>query len=180
MNSSTPAALINGRDLSKNTVAVRELLAYIEPPQTVVDCRYGLGGWARVVHNLFEDADLLGFEADPETFARAYKNGLAEVRNQVTAVYDQLWRPCDLLLADFNTVTQLKRRELDEELERWQPSAIIFTDVACGKLHLNYGAYGLDAPDLDAYWRRWSVERYRFERFARHHHAASTGLFTRI
>lgn len=180
MNPSTPAAQIAERDLSKNTAAVRELLALVEPPQTIVDCRYGLGGWARVVHELFEDADLLGFEADPETFERAYKHDLAEVRNRVTSAYDQLWRPCDLLLADFNTVTQLKRRELDEELDRWQPTAIIFTDVACGKLHLNYRSYGLDQPDLDAYWRRWSIPRYRFERFARHHHAASTGLFYRI
>jgi hypothetical protein len=181
MNPSTPAAQINERDLSKNTAALRALLVHVEAPDLVVDVRYGLGGWAQALRERFPDAFLYGFEADRETFSRTWIGDHTTVYNLRS---DQPGldpgEPCDILLADFNTVTQLKRAELDAELERWKPRAIIFTDVACGKLHLNYRAYGLSEPDLATYWQLWPIEGYRLQAIEKHHHAASTGLFTRI
>lgn len=182
MKPSTPAAQIPERDLGKNVAALRQLLETIPANvRLIVDARYGLGGWARVARDFLPDADYVGYEADSETWRAAWKDPLATVYHSTTAAYERnLWAPCDLLLADFNTVTQLKRAELDEEIKRWDPEWLIFTDVACGKLHLNFRSYGLEVPDLGAYWRNWDVPGYSFEAYAKHHHAASTGLFRRI
>lgn len=182
MKPSTPAAQINARDLDKNTEALRTLLRFIHTaPQIVVDCRYGLGGWAKVLHETFPQAHLVGFEADLETFERAWVGDRSDLHcsSSGTPSLGLGYKRCDLLLADFNTVTKLKREELDEEIERWQPEWLIFTDVACGKLHLNFKSYCLAEPDLGKYWRSWDIPGYEFKRAAKHHHAASTALFRR-
>jgi hypothetical protein len=125
-------------------------------------------------------AQVVGFEADVATASQAWRMDTTRLFVGRTDEVDlKFEKACDLLLADFNTVTQLKRAELDDEIKRWDPERIIFTDVACGKLHLNYGAYGLRSPDLRAYWRSWNIEGYEFENYSKCHHAASTGLFYR-
>lgn len=180
MNSKTPAADIKEKDLAKNASAAAYLLTMVPTPKTILDARYGLGGWAVEVAKLWPEVDLVGFEADLNTFNKATVPDGFRLCGLPTDRTKHDGAP-DLLLADFNTVTQKKRGELDEEIERWQrPAYVIFTDVACGKLHLNFRSYQLETPDLADYWNSWDIPGYQIVAWTQKHHAASTALFRRI
>lgn len=184
MNSDTPALEIRAKDRDKNSAAFREcILTLMTPHRRILDIRYGLGGWARQWFKLFTSERYLGFEADHETWRLAHKPGGVEVRNErfdpkTTAPIGKI----DLVLADFNNLTSLKAKPLLEVLEFAQPRAVIFTDVACSKLHLNFSSYGLKKPDLNGYVRQFSkfvLPDWTCVHTSRHHHHAVTMLFRR-
>lgn len=66
--------------------------------RTVLDVRYGLGGWARLVADVFPEASITGYEADSETYEAAWKGNNTCVANERWPARPQL---VDLLLADF-------------------------------------------------------------------------------
>lgn len=191
MNHDTPARLIRTKDLNANREALRTLLEEIpgDVIKSALDIRYGLGGWAQEVFKRFPSCrPYLGYEQDAKTAEAAWKHPtnriILRIRKFHPAEVSYRYRPkqffrFDLVLADFNTTTMLKRDMVDEIL----PMArryLIFTDVACVKLHLNFRAYGLDRPDLGEYWARFKLSGFRFVSFARSHHAASSALYERI
>lgn len=184
MNKDTPARLIRQKDLDANTMALATVCrTWISPPpKRVLDVRYGLGGWARQWHaqNFGRKMWYVGFEADSLTYKKAYRPQGVKLVNEpfLPAEREEFQGWADLLLADFNTVTVKKRAELDAVLVL-RPKAIIFTDVACVKLHLNYKTYGLTKPELADYWSGFGINGYSFVAYARHHHPASTALYTR-
>lgn len=174
----TPARLIRFRDLVNNRRAMESLLPSIDPPPDwVLDIRYGVGDWAKAVRRKFPAAHIVGFELDEETAEGAWKD--ANVDLFVEAWVPQTSRAVDLLLADFNMTTVLHRDLLDEAVKAISPGWLIFTDVAAGKLHLNYRSYGLESSDLSSYWRGFVVKGYRLVRYERTHRAASTALYQR-
>jgi hypothetical protein len=178
MNQDTPAVDIREKDLAKNAEAFRECLAYVPPSEIerALDIRYGLGGWAKAVRERFPDAYITGYEQDPETAEIAWRGSQVRIINESfhpARVHSQF----DLLCADFNTLTVLKRKPLDEAVEAAEPAYVVFTDVACCKLHLNFRSYGLVEPDLDAYWRAFPLKGYRLLGYAKRHHAASTAVY---
>jgi len=179
MNSSTPAILIRSKDLAKNVKAFAGCLELLpKTPKTVLDIRYGLGGWAKELRRRYPKVAITGYEADPSTYNTAFRDSLTNV---YCGMFDGSKRGyrVDLLVADFNTLTTLKRKELEEALAIVKCQWLIFTDVACSKLHLNYRSYGLEEPDLNAYWDEFDVEGYRLAGWAREHHAASTAIYQR-
>lgn len=184
MNPSTPAREIKAADLRKNGEALLALLKQLPKGRLwgVLDIRYGLGGWAAIADKTLVMSDYIGYESDQATRHQAV---LPIGVDLVPTAFDDeasshLPRVPDLLLADFNTVTMLKRKELDEALElSGRPEFVIFTDVACSKLHLNYKSYGLNHPDLKAYYDNFAIPGYRLVAFAKQHHAASTSLWRR-
>lgn len=179
MDSTTPAATIRTKDLVANAAAFKQLLTKVplNSIKSVCDIRYGLGGWARCLEEALEGANLprmLGFELDKDTYDKAYMWPGSIVRNSFPNIGIQ----CDLLLADFNTCTQKKRRELDWVLDSCQANWLIFTDVACSKFHLNKTTYGLPPTATMAdYWYHFHVKGYKLVAWAKQHHAASTALF---
>ncbi len=178
MNQDTPATEIKSKDLSANCLALEKLLGRLSLAQvsSVADIRYGLGGWAQVVRERFPDVPIEGWEQDSETAQKSWKD------SGVT-LHIARWQPspirASLVLADFNTLTALKRQLLDELLAQIKSPYLIFTDVACSKLHLNYKSYGLSRPYLSEYWKRFSVRGYLLKAWEQEHHAASTALFER-
>lgn len=178
MNDDTPARLIKVNDLNANSVALAELINGIDPPSSVLDIRYGLGGWARVVAETFPESCIIGYEHDPITARAAWIGSRVTLR---VKAFDpnEIEQPVDLLLADFNTTTAKKRTLLDDAL-RIRPLGLIFTDVACSKLHLNFSSYGLSRPSLIEYWRRFDVPGYQLIGYVKAHHAASTALYKRV
>jgi hypothetical protein len=182
MTQDTPAVAIRDKDLKLNADAMEDCLKRLAFGKTAVDIRYGLGGWAERLLALHPKARVLGYEQDEETAEKAY---VPDQVNLHVARFDPAtvpvpYRECDLLLADFNTVTVLKRTLLDEAVEAIRPLNVIFTDVACVKLHLNFASYGLSSRDtLAEYWKRFKLPGYRLRKWSRKHHAASTALFSR-
>lgn len=182
MNQDTPAVAIKTKDLDANGLALKELLEAIprrERIQRIVDIRYGLGGWARHAVESFPLANVLGFEQDAETASKAFLVPSVRLLNERFNDIQKLEGKTDLLLADFNTLTVLKRELLDRALTAVNPAWIVFTDVCCSKLHLNYRSYGLENPDLAAYWERFEVGGYRLVKWVKRHHAASSALYQR-
>ena len=178
MDSFTPATAIKPKDLQKNTEALKELLGYLDkPPRTVLDIRYGLGGWAKLVRKTYSKAKYLGYEADRETYRTAWKDKGVKLVNSVFPLCET--KEVDLLLADFNTLTILKRGELDNVLASVRCDAVIFTDVCCSKIHLNYRSYGLRQANLSSYWQKFLIEGFYLVGFSKEHHVASTALFQR-
>lgn len=179
MNSLTPANTIKTKDLEANTEALNSLLTFLpQQIQTVLDIRYGLGGWFKAVRAKFPLAKIEGYELDLETFQQASKDKKVKLHNKA---YPKKSRKqvVDLLLADFNTCTMLKRKELDEALESIDCRYLVFTDVCSSKLHLNYKSYGLKSPSLDSYWKRFKVSGYELIAWEKKHYAASTALYTK-
>jgi hypothetical protein len=180
MDQLTPANQIRTKDLLSNLEAMVELLREIPPGEvkTVLDIRYGRGFWAQKVLERFPEAEYTGFESDDATITAAWSSPRVQL-------FNCFWPPeevpgdlyPDLLLADFNVTTAKNRRMLDQVFDVVQPSRIIFTDVACVKLHLNYRSYRLDRPEMEEYWKGFRVPGYRLRRFSRKHHAASTALY---
>jgi hypothetical protein len=81
---------------------------------------------------------------------------------------------------DFNLMSVIDPYELQSELFRWSPRAFIFTDVACGKLHLNWKCYGLQRADLGDYWSlAWQqiLTGYSLVSWEKAHHTASSALW---
>lgn len=74
-------------------------------------------------------------------------------------------------------MTAKKRQLLDEALTVVDARYMVFTDVAVGKLHLNYRSYGLKRNDLEDYWRAFVVGGYELVAYAKEHYAASTALY---
>lgn len=184
MNGKTPAREIKPGDLAKNVEAFQtclvSMLALNFQPRLAVDIRYGLGGWATKLVAAVPEVRVVGFEADRATYEAAARLPQVEIHNE--EYRGQKVEGCGLLLADFNTLTLLKARELDEALAALQPEFIILTDVACGKLHLNYRSYGLKRPDLDDYYQEFGKRRlagFTLVAWARKHHAASTSVWSR-
>lgn len=176
MNQDTPAIEIREKDLATNAAALRECLARIVVDiSSVVDIRYGLGGWAQVVRGRWPLARIVGYEQHPATADRCWTDNRVELRRE--RFMPENAPGCELLLADFNTLTMLKRGLLDEALAACRPSYVVFTDVACCKLHLNYRSYGLKAANLEQYWTAFRIDGYRRLRFSRLHHAASTAVY---
>jgi len=177
MNHDTPAVDIKEKDLNQNTQALEELLSKIsdESISSILDIRYGLGGWAEKALETFPGAKLIGYEQDANTAARAVKPKGATVR--VKRFEPTKGMKADILLADFNTTTCLKRETLDHALRYVDCDYLVFTDVCCSKLHLNYASYGLAEADLKKYWKRFKVDGYKLIGFARVHHAASSALY---
>jgi hypothetical protein len=183
MTQDTPAVAIREKDLSLNADAMEDCLRPVGFVGKAVDIRYGLGGWAQRLVAQYPKVRLLGYEQDPVTAAKAWVDDdrvnldVARFNPDTVPVP---YRECDLLLADFNTVTVLKRGLLDEAVEAIRPLNVIFTDVACVKLHLNFASYGLSSRDtLAEYWKRFKLPGYRLRKWSRKHHAASTALFSR-
>lgn len=183
MNGKTPAREIAERDLAKNCEAFETCLSKMLEdgfsPKIAVDIRYGLGGWAMQLAGAVAGVRIVGFEADRATFDAAARPAFLELRHEPYT--GQLVDSCGLLLADFNTLTLLKANELIEALAALAPEYVIFTDVACGKLHLNYRSYGLKLPDLGDYYREFErrLAGYDLVTWDRKHHAASTSLWVR-
>jgi trans-aconitate methyltransferase len=72
MNSSTPAILIRSKDLAKNVKAFAGCLELLpKTPKTVLDIRYGLGGWAKELRRRYPKVAITGYEADPSTYNTA-------------------------------------------------------------------------------------------------------------
>ncbi|MCK9569151.1 hypothetical protein M0R72_09430 [Candidatus Pacearchaeota archaeon] len=178
MNQDTPAINIRSKDLAQNALALRELLGNINPTEVnrVCDIRYGLGGWAQVVMSRFPNARMIGYEQDQQTADMSWKSGRVDLRVERWKPNGK--KPPDLLLADFNTVTVLKR-ELCDEAAQVGARYFVFTDVACSYLHLNWQAYNLSSPDLDEYWSKFRVSGYQLVAFSKKHHSASTALYLR-
>lgn len=183
MNHSTPAKYIKAKDLAKNVEALNDVFRSIPEGievKTVLDIRYGLGGWAQSAIARFPTCEVYrGYEMDRETFQSAVKPQPVRLVNRpfVAANYPKP-QPFDLVLADFNVNTKLKRDTLDEVLP-FAGEWLVFTDVAVSKLHLNYSSYGLDNPSLEAYWCSFAVEGFKLVTFSKRHHAASTALYRR-
>lgn len=180
MNARTPATAIRQSDLAKNNAAFVTLLdelveKYQMPAESVaLDIRYGLGDWGVLLAGRFWQ--VIGWEADEETAKRARVPANAhlhagpyqpELRSHATT----------LLVADFNNSTILKDEPLWEAVKAERPEFVIFTDVACSKLHLNFRSYGLDHRSFDLYQHR-VVDRARengynvISHLRAHHHAA--------
>lgn len=178
MDSLTPAIDIKSKDLGRNCTALSVLLEKIPThPKTVVDVRYGLGGWARVLLKRFPKSTIIGFEKHEPTYEAAWKDSRVSLKLGDLLSDSRPPTRCDLLLCDFNTSTVLKRKELDEVLSQVSCRYLVFTDVCCSKLHLNYRSYGLDSPDLNRYWKKFAVPGFRLMTFSKEHHAASTALY---
>ena len=176
MDKNTPVREIREKDLAANCLAFGECLKRVPANEikTVLDIRYGRGGWARLVRNRIPNARITGYEQDRKTAKLAW----ADVNTDLLAEeYFPQRKVFDLLIADFNTLTQIKRQEIDDVIKVVRTKYLIFTDVCCSKLHLNYYSYGLSEPSLIKYWRRFNLDGYRFVCFARHHYAASTALY---
>lgn len=188
MNTDTPAREIRQKDLDKNSAAFAECLQMIPAQRRlkrVLDIRYGLGGWASRMAELRPPELYIGFEADPQTAERAVKPGnigLVLVRDRFASSSRYLHDPYDLLLADFNNLTSMKAEPLLEALRFAEPRCVIFTDVACSKLHLNFPSYGLKRPDHAGYVRAFAekcLPDWKHVHTARLHHHAATLVFTR-
>lgn len=176
MNQDTPASAIRPKDLGANSEALRQLLLRV--PRDIlsaVDIRYGLGGWARVLYE-HHHPSLLGYEQDLETYRAAWKGAKVKLVNR--RFEGQPYR-ADLLLADFNTLTVLNRKLLDEAVAAVPAEWVVFTDVARSKLHLNAErSYGLRAgATMDDYWRAFPLVGYRLVAWAGVHWAATTALY---
>lgn len=177
MEDRTPAVSIRSKDLDLNAKALDDLLNHIEGDiRTVLDVRYGLGGWAQRVTTRFPRCEIRGYEIDERTFAEAWTN--PKVRLSQYPFQGSNLR-YDLVLADFNRLTLKRRNELDNLLSLVDSSWLVFTDVSCGKLHLNYSSYGLNRPDLTEYYLQFNVPEYDFVTYSRSHHFASSALFQR-
>jgi hypothetical protein len=140
MDHNTPATAIRPKDLAANCLALGDCLRAVPPSavRTILDVRYGLGGWARAALRRFPAARLVGYEADTETAARAWRDGRVDLRVGRFPGSYAASGVC-LTLCDFNTTTALKRALLDEAVvAAARPLYLVFTDVACTRLHLNY------------------------------------------
>jgi hypothetical protein len=181
MDHNTPAKDIKPKDLAANTKALAELLDFVEGPiKQIVDIRYGLGGWAQEYTSQWPRARVVAYEQDEETAAKAWTNDQVNLEVGPFKPQEFPFYHVDLLLADFNTLTVLKDTLLVEALAVIEPKWVIFTDVCCSKLHLNYRSYGLKKSDgLDAYWCKFAVEGYGLVRWRKFHHAASSALYQR-
>lgn len=175
MDPLTPAREIKTKDLEANAEALAFLLDLLKGKaiKSTIDVRYGLGGWAKEIRKKFPKCKIEGWERDKLTQENAWTDGGVDLKRGEIDVEAK----ADLVLADFNTVTKLNRGELDNLLKIVETRFLIFTDVCCSKLHLNFSSYGLKRPDLGAYWKSFEVEGYRFLGYAREHYAASTGLY---
>lgn len=178
MNQDTPAIDIKDKDLIANVKALSGCLALIkEPIRSVIDVRYGKGGWAKEVIQTLSVNSYVGYEQDRATADIAWKNKVVTLRCRRFDPELDVGK-CDLLLADFNTLTKMKRELLDELLEAISARYLVFTDVCCSKLHLNYRSYSLEEASLDLYWRSFKVGGYRLLGWRKEHYAASTAIYT--
>lgn len=184
MNQDTPALTIRQKDLDANADAFALLLESIPlgALKEVLDIRYGLGGWCRKIQERYPRVSVVGYEQDTATFEKAVDKSGSLAGSLVNSRFDPSevkGRKFDLVCADFNTLTVLKRELLDEVVTGVETDRIIFTDVACSKLHLNYRRYGLGVPSLEQYWTRFRIDGYRLVRFVKRHHAASSALYVK-
>ncbi len=191
MNSETPAREIRPKDLAANVAAFEVCLDHL--PQKgigdVLDIRYGLGEWAKALSLVCPSATIHGFEMDRETFCAAARPARSRLLHRP---FDPLRIPkswpqrYDLLCADFNTLTLLKAEHLRQAVVATSPRFLIFTDVACSKLHLNFKSYGLknvDNSGLDRYFSAFRMKvlpGWELKHVARlHYHAATTAWVRR-
>lgn len=177
MKPTTPAITIREKDLAKNVEALGGCLDLVRGRiKTVLDVRYGLGGWAKLIMERVKPISYVGTELDQVTYEAAWRHPKVNLIN--SPLPEKLWhKKWSLVLADFNNLTSLHRGELDWLLPRVTADWLIFTDVACGKLHLNYGSYGLRKPMLAEYWGRFAVEGYELVGYYRAHHFASSAVY---
>jgi len=176
----TPARFIGLKGLAANRNAMRDCIEAIPVAdvKTILDIRYGLGSWAEAALKRFPGATLIGYESDRLTAVAAWRGEATVLRVEPFMVpYNA--PPVDLLLADFNLTTVVARMLLDEAVEAVKPRYLVFTDVACVKLHMNYKVYGLEKADLDDYWKGFKIEGYDYVKHSRRQHAASTALYKR-
>lgn len=176
----TPARFIGVRALANHRKALVELLNLLPyRPSSVLDIRYGTGGWAREIVRAFSPVSVVGYEKDAETVREAY-------RHPSIRILTREWKPSpakervDLLLADFTSSSVLNRTALDEAIETVSPSLVIFSDGACGKMKMNYRTYGIAEPSMELYWRQFPIEGYRLLGWAQKHRTVSVGLFERL
>ena len=186
MNDATPAASIPPKDLDKNTEALGQLLTTLSRSriEEVLDIRYGLGGWAKEsLRQLSSVTRYVAWEADKRTYDLAYDGDdkISLFNDRFTPEMIEAEYTIDLLLADFNLVT-LRQKSLALEAAKLGPRYLVFTNVACGKLRLNFRSYGLESADLDQYWKQWEHELpgYELLDYVRARHFASTGLFKKL
>lgn len=192
MDANTPAREIRSADLAKNTAAFLECYQAVRRRKILraVDIRYGLGGWASALCDANKNVKVLGFEADQETFDGArFFEGHTHVWHdhfpprKLGAIADlDAAKPVDLLCADFNNLTMMKAEPLLEAIRLTNPRMVIFTDVACSKMHLNFNSYGLTEPNLFAYFERFNeviLPNWTHVHTARHHHHAATTAWIR-
>lgn len=179
MDKFTPAVSIRAKDLLANSRAFGSLLDLIvkQDIKTVLDVRYGLGGWFEEIRIRWKTAKITGYELDEQTFKESKKDSRVKLKLGSFMEEKTSNLKVDLCVADFNNLTKLKRRELDELLSRVATRYLIFTDVACSKFHLNYRSYGLDVPEFSDYWNSFKVKGYRLLDWKREHWAASTALY---
>lgn len=178
MTQDTPAIAIKQKDLDLNGSALAGCLSLIKSPiSTVLDIRYGLGGWAKIVCNKFSGCTIEGYEQDAATARKAWKDFGVDLHVEKFAK-PRNTKP-DLCLADFNLVTKLNRSLLDNLLAVMSAKYLVFTDVCASKLHLNYASYGLQRADLEAYWKSFAVRGYAYLGHRKEHHAASTAIYKR-
>lgn len=80
MNQDTPALSIKATDLEANGKALEELLRKIPENKvhSIIDVRYGMGGWARIARRRFPKANYLGYEQDRATAKVAWKDSQGE------------------------------------------------------------------------------------------------------
>lgn len=184
MKHDTPAIEIRAKDRERNTAAFLEAFSALRPRRftSALDIRYGLGGWAEAIADRIPA--YVGFEADPATAAQAVKpKGVMLLTGRFPPSEAMAVQPpFALLLADFNNLTLMKPFALLEAIQFAKPRAIVFTDVACSKLHLNFGSYGLESPDLASYVRAFRdrvLPDWTHVHTARHHHHAATLAFVK-
>lgn len=137
--------------LTDNNAAFGRALGFIPGrPRRVVEAFGGIGSQSRVIRERWPRVQHVAYERDARCFEM-----LAEVPG-VAAVHSDYPVPelgaGVLLVADCNNFTLAPARWADfravvETGAEW----LVLTDIARGKLHLNFRAYGLDAPDYPSY-----------------------------
>lgn len=191
MKESCPALDIREKDRQRNTDAMLECLQRVPHDQikTVLDIRYGLGGWARPLLEIIPRAKVYGVEGDRKTFHAAW---VERPRTRVIwAMFgpDMAWpkgwpRKFDLILADTNANTALKPKQITDVVSMVEAKWMIMTDVACSKLHLNYKSYGLGEDwDVLKYHRKaWPklLPGWKLRKLSRLHHHAATSLWEKV
>ncbi len=152
-NSRTPFAGMQLAHLRENNEAFRQALERVPfSPRRVVEPFGGIGSQSRVLRRRWPTLpEHVIFERDPTTFQLLEDAARDWAPRPVLINRDYVPMPflgCDLLVADCNNFTLHSPRWAEyRDALCCDAGAIILTDLARGKLHLNFRAYDLERGD---------------------------------
>lgn len=146
---STPFLSQDLSHLAANNEAFRKVLRFLpEQPRTITEAFGGIGSQSKILQQTFPGAELhTAFELDPACYTELLAlPGIAATLGRFRENPD----PSELLVADCNDFSLAKTKlerysEIVDSKSRW----LILTDIARGKLHINFAAYGL--PSKSSY-----------------------------